>query len=624
MRTTVGQLLVNQMLPPELRDYSRTLDKKKTGALLKALAERGGDEYSDAMRRLLDLAGQASFFSGGDSFGVEHLRTAKAARRRRMLIERDMQRILSVPGLTAKQREDQIVLAVGKHLDPQQTEVLEESLAEGNPLARQVASGARGNKMNLSTLRASDMLYEDQRGRVIPVPVLRSYSEGLSPAEYWAGTYGARKGVVDVKLSVAKAGYLGKRLNQATHRLVVTGIDADKDDGELRGLPVDVDDDDNEGSLLAAPAGPYKRNTHLTPKVLADLKRHGVKRILVRSPLSGGAPDGGLYARDVGVREFGRLPMVGESPALMAVQALSEPISQNTLSSKHSGGVAGAARTVSGFDLIDSLVQVPKTIMGGAAHSDTDGTVQTIEAAPAGGTFVTINGMRHFVAPGFAVNVKRGQAVEAGDVISEGVPNPGKVVEHKGVGEGRRYFTKVFRDAMRDAGMTSHRRNVELLARGLIDHVQLTDEYADGVPDDVVPYQTLEASYKPRPDSEESEPKRALGRYLERPILHYTVGTKIRPSVVKELAEFGVTSVRAHKDPPPFLPVMIRSSDNTAHDPDWMTRMFGSGLKSSLLDSLHRGRESRDDDTSFVPGLAKSVDFGTYGKLHIDDGPFRF
>jgi len=74
---------------------------------------------------------------------------------------------------------------------------------------------------------------------------------------------------------------------------------------------------------------------------LKHLKRLGKNRILVRSPLVGGSPSGGIYARDVGIRETGKLPGRGEQVGLQAAQALSEPISQGQLSAKHSGGVAG-------------------------------------------------------------------------------------------------------------------------------------------------------------------------------------------------------------------------------------------------------------------------------------------
>lgn len=811
LNTTIGSLLVNETLPDELRDYGRVLDKKGLNDLLRAVARQHPDRYVEISKRLADLGREAATRVGGDSFGLAHMRKAKASRLIADGLRKDLRRILDDDRLTDEKRNDLIVRKVGAAMERQMKDVYDESLAEDNPLARQVLSGSRGNKMNLSSLRGSDLLYSDQHENVIPVPVLRSYSEGLTPAEYFAGTYGARRGVVATKFATRDAGYLSKQLNQLAHRLVVVGDDEDDDETDdrdeeeraeaaklLRGMPVDVDDPDNEGALLAQDVGPYKRNTVLTPKILKHLERLKKKRIVVRSPIVGGSRDGGVFARDVGVRERGVLPGRGEVVGLTAAQSLSEPLAQGQLclaegtlvrmadgsekpiedvavgdtvltaltfnnsrptrvvrvydngprecvavkfraiafgsephdgreptddpvlvatadhqimglryevqhdaagreeqvradwrkrplseaiscatrcgvdlfnrrafyaylcrmpdststrrdavayswepagvrrtydievedsshlfvlanglvvsnSAKHSGGVAGQEKAVSGFKAIDQQIQVPRNMRGGAAHSDVDGRVEKIAPAAAGGSFVTIGGKQHYVGQGFTLKVKVGDEVEAGDVISEGIPDHAKVVEHKGIGEGRRYFAYAFRNSMRDAGMKSDRRNVELVARGLINHVRLNEEWGDYVEGDTVPYVALERSWKPREGHEMLGVRRAKGMYLERPVLHYTVGTKVRPSVIRDLEEFGVTQVPVHRDPPPFQAYMVRGMDNLQHDPDWVTRMYGSGLKASLLDAVHHGAVSDAAGTSFVPGLIKGVGFGRSG-----------
>lgn len=613
MQTTVGQLLVNEHLPEDLRNHDRVLDKKGINALLRDVAQRHPEKYREISHALSTIGWRAAQETGGYSFGMQHLRPAKAALALRAKLREQMRQVLDDDNLDDKTREDRITRLAGALQKQQQEDVFNESLAEKNPLAYQVLSGSRGNKMNLASLRGSDMLYADHRDNVIPVPVLSSYSEGLKPWEYWAGTYGARKGVMDVKFATQDAGFLSKQLNQVTHRLVVEALDRDGDgepDAPPRGLPVDTDDMDNEGSLLAHDVGPYKRNTVLTPKILSHLRQIGQKRILVRSPAVGGTPNGGVYARDVGVREHGTLPGRGEMPGLAAVQALSEPLTQAQISSKHTGGVAGEGKAISGFEYVNQLVQVPKKMKGGAAHSDEDGVVGRIIPAPAGGNYVYVNGKEHYVPEGVELKVKPGDQVEAGDVLTAGLPNPSKIVEHKGIGEGRRYFVKAFREAMGGANMTANRRNIELLSRGLINHVRLTDEVGEHAPDDLVPYHLVESRYQPRDDAAEVEPTLAGNQYLEQPVLHYTVGTRVRPSVMRDLQEFGVKKVRVHRDPPPFKAEMVRGMTSLANDPDWMTRMYGSGLKGGLLKAVHRGGTSDEAGTSFVPSLAKAVDFG--------------
>lgn len=764
---TLGQLLVNSVLPEELRNPSRVIDKKSLSALLSEVAKKYPEQYRDVSFKLGQIGRKAAFTSGGNSFGLKHLKRANVAIAKRKEIQAKLDAILDDDSLDDKKREEAVIKLVGDMMSQQQDEIFNESMSESNPLAAQLIGAGRGNKMNLASLRGSDGLYQDHRDRIIPVPVMRSYSQGLSPMEYWAGTYGARQGVMAVKFATQDAGFFGKQLGQIAHRMLVVGDDEETPSSTLRGLPVDTDDDDSEGALLAADVAGYKRNTVITPKVLADIRKTGTKRILVRSPAVSGAPDGGLYAKDVGVREFNKLPLRGENIGFNAVQSLSEPLSQSQLclaagtlvrmadgatkpieaintndvvlgsdrlgrtfpvsvvntysngpkpcvitkfesandldnvelcstpdhkilvtfeltntvnavlpisddnayiavcvdfndtntdkparrvrrvssvtagvvntydievghpdhlfvlanglvvsnSAKHTGGVAGASKAVSGFDYINQLVQVPKTFKGGAAHANVDGIVQAVVPAPAGGHFVTVDGTKHYVGAGYNVTVNKGDRVEAGDVISEGEPNPAIITHHKGIGEGRRYFIKAFQNAMKSANLKAHRRNVEVLARGLINHVRLTDEVGDNVPDDIVPYSMLEASYKPRNGFKALPPKAAVGRYLERPYLHYTIGTKIKPSMLKDFDDFNISNVEVHDEPPPFEPEMVRGMSNLHHDPDFMTRMFGSGLKGSLLDAVHRGGTSSETGTSFVAGRARAVDFGRVGKV---------
>lgn len=613
LHTTAGQLAVNSVLPEDLRDHSRVLDKKGIAKLLQQVAEKYPEKYRQVAHDLSRIGYHAAYLTGGNSFGLQHLRQSVAARKAELELEESIHRIYTDPRLSEKEKELRVVELLMARNKSLEEDNYQESLAEGNPLADQVLSGARGSPMNLKSLRAGDLLYVDHHDDPIPVPILRSYSQGLSPVEYYAGSFGARKGVADTKFATQESGFFSKQLNQVAHRLVVAAHDHDEEPQGVRGLPVDTEDPDNEGALLAHPAAGYPRNTLLTPKILGDLKDRGVGRILVRSPLVGGHESGGLLARDLGVRERGGLPPVGDNVGIAAAQALSEPLSQAQLSSKHSGGVAGAAKGVTGFKLVNQLVQVPQTFKGGAAHAQKDGRIRSVEPAPQGGTYVDVEGEKHYVGQGFTVHVKPGDVVEAGDVMSEGIPNPDEIVRHKGRGEGGRYFTEAFRKAYKDSGITAHRRNIEVLARGLIDHVQMTDEMGHYFPGDVVPYSRLEHHYKPREGHDVLEPKRALGMYLESPVLHYSIGTKVRPSVVKNLEHFGVGTVTAHKDPPPFEPVMIRGMESLSHDPDWMTRFLGSYLQKNLLKGVHHGGVSDESGTSYVAPLARAETFGHTG-----------
>lgn len=616
LRATAGQVMVNEALPEELRDYERTLDGKGLAALMQRVAQEHPDKYREVSKRLSDLGRDVAYHTGGYSFGLKSLRGSAAMATARVDLQARLDQILGDAVGDDASKQKAIVEMLMGHQQRLEGEIFEEAKANKNPLAMQVMSGSRGKPMNLKSLLGGDLLYTDHHDNPIPIPILNSYSKGLSPAEYFAGAFGARKGVADTKFATQDAGFFSKQLNQIAHRLQVTDRD-DADEARLvgRGLPVDTDDSDNEGALLAQDFGPYKRNTVLTPRVLKDLKAKGIDRLLVRSPVATGSPDGGLYARDVGVRERGGLSPRGDAVGIAAVQALSEPIAQGGLSSKHSGGVAGASKAVSGFKYLNQLVQSPKTSPFWATHAQKDGTVDQIEPAPTGGQYITVNGMKHYAGPDAQIKYKVGDLVEAGDPLTDGVVNPDQVTRHKGIGEARRMFMDAFRSGMKNAGMGGNRRNIEILARGLINHVRLSDEVGEFLPDDIVPYDVFERAYTPRDGARTTAAKNAVGRYLEKPVLHHTIGTRVTPSMLKDMDHFGVKELVVHDDEPVFQPHFVRGLDNLQHDQDWMTKMLGSNLQKSLTKSVHRGAVSDAEGTSFVPALANPVDFGRKGKV---------
>lgn len=410
-----------------------------------------------------------------------------------------------------------------------------------------------------------------------------------------------------------------KLLQQAGHRLVVVGDDDDKaDPDEQRGLLVDAADPDNVGALLARDIGPYRRNTVITPSMLTALHRLGNGQVLIRSPIASSSLSGGLYARDVGVREFGRLARRGEHVGNPASQAIGEQVTQMSLSSKHSGGAAGDEKTqpgLSGFALVERLANPPKEGRGLAIHAQHDGKVQDVRPAPQGGTYLTIGGKEHYVPPDFTMTVRQGDVVEAGDELTDGVADPAEVVRHKGIGEGRRYFVNSMRRALQESGAPVDRRNLELLATGLINRVRVDRQFGEFMPGSLVSYGRVEKLYRPRKDSQRTALEGAAGRYLERPALHYSIGTRLTPKILDGLKRGGIKEVVSHTEAPPFTAVPVRAADALQSDPDFMTQFFGSHLQKNLLKSIQAGGESDENSTSFVPLRAGGVNLGRPGFL---------
>lgn len=76
---SVGQLLINEVLPDEMRDYSRVLDKKGVHTLLQQIAKKYPERYRDVSFRLSQIGQRAAQDQGGMSFGLRHLRRSKVA-----------------------------------------------------------------------------------------------------------------------------------------------------------------------------------------------------------------------------------------------------------------------------------------------------------------------------------------------------------------------------------------------------------------------------------------------------------------------------------------------------------------------------------------------------------------
>lgn len=275
--------------------------------------------------------------------------------------------------------------------------------------------------------------------------------------------------------------------------------------------------------------------------------------------------------------------------------------------SKHTGGVAGIDdKKVSGFAELNQFIQVPSVFQGAATLSEIDGVVTSIKDAPAGGKFVTVNDKQFYVPRDAEVIVKKGDTVTAGDMLSDGTPNPGELVKYKGIGDGRKYFIEKYRELLDKNGSSVHRRNIEAVARGFVNRVQISDldGYNGYMINDVVPYDTFASDYEPRPDSKELAPVLSRNKFLERPVLHYSIGTRVTPAVIKNLKENGIDKITVNDKTPVFEPYIVRTKSLLQTDPDWQTQLAGENLKKALLQDARLGATSTPEGTSYFPSMA--------------------
>ncbi len=75
-----------------------------------------------------------------------------------------------------------------------------------------INSGARGNITQMKSAVGMLGVLSDASGQAIELPVKSGYIKGLTPLEYFTGTRGTRKALIDIALKTADAGYLTRRL----------------------------------------------------------------------------------------------------------------------------------------------------------------------------------------------------------------------------------------------------------------------------------------------------------------------------------------------------------------------------------------------------------------------------
>lgn len=221
-----------------------------------------------------------------------------------------------------------------------------------NSVLMMALSGARGSKRQIQQVAGMRGMMQKPDGSIIEVPIISNFKEGLTMAEYFTSTHGARKGMSDTALKTADAGYLTRRLVELAQNTVITEHDCGTTE-YITAKPV------YQGSTLAVPLGdvvlgrtaahdivhPITKEVivpagELVTKVAArKINESGLPSVDVRSVLT--CCSDGLCAKCYGM-DLSRqaLVHVGESVGVIAGQSIGEPGTQLTLRTFHIGGVA--------------------------------------------------------------------------------------------------------------------------------------------------------------------------------------------------------------------------------------------------------------------------------------------
>lgn len=282
-------------------------------------------------------------------------------------------------------------------------------------------------------------------------------------------------------------------------------------------------------------------------------------------------------------------------------------------SAKHTAGMTQSKKTYSGLDALIQFTQSPEKFKDQGAVSELDGKVENIEEAPQGGMFVTIAGKQHYVPQGHEVEVKVGDKVEAGDQLAEGLVDAEDIVRLKGLGEGRKYYAERLNKMLADSGAATDKRNTEIIARGALRHVRVTNDegMGDYLPDDVIDYNALQGSYRPSETSQTMAPDAAVGKYLQTPVMHYTIGTRITPKVAANLKKHNHNEIDVDDVEPGFKAEMIRLRASSHTNPDWLASLGTSYLGKQLNEASTKGDDTNVlENVDYRPRLAFGKDFG--------------
>ncbi len=389
--TTVGRVLFNRILPPEVQFVNEKLDKGGVKDLIAEVYEICGQEKTTDVADAVKSLGFEYAMKSGTTLAVadisippERKPIIDEALKAVEVVQRDFRR-----GLLTEQEKNEreieiwqdttekVGAAVKKHMDP-----------DGN-LSTMASSGAtKGGFSTISQLAGMRGLMADPSGRIIPMPIRSNFREGLTAQEYFISTHGARKGLADTALRTADAGYLTRRLVDIAQDIIINEYDCGTHDGVYIRRKDDVAGqsmssrlysrllaenvvDPQTGEIL----GEY--NDVINQEMARKIAASGIAEVKVRSAMTCELQHG-ICAKCYGL-DLGRGAMVelGSAVGIVAAQSIGEPGTQLTLRTFHTGGVAATSADITtGLPRVEELFEARKMPKGEAVVAEISGTLR--------------------------------------------------------------------------------------------------------------------------------------------------------------------------------------------------------------------------------------------------------
>ena len=385
--TTVGRVLFNRILPEQIQFVNQELEKGGVKDLIADVYEICGQEVTtEVADQIKDIGFQYAMVSGATiavsditippekvdiiNRSLGEVEEVQKDFRRGLLTEQEQnERVIEIWQLTTKQVGD----AVRAYMDP-----------NGNIAVMANSGATKGGFGPISQLAGMRGLMADPSGRIIPLPIISNFREGLTALEYFISTHGARKGLADTALRTADAGYLTRRLVDIAQDIIINTPDCGTEDGifmrkedDIAGQPLSVRlygritannvFDPATGELL------LERNEMLDREKVRRLTEANVREVKVRSPLTCELTHGicqKCYGMDLG---RGNLVELGSAVGTVAAQSIGEPGTQLTLRTFHTGGVAAGGDITTGLPRVEELFEARRMPKGEAIISKIKG-----------------------------------------------------------------------------------------------------------------------------------------------------------------------------------------------------------------------------------------------------------
>ena len=492
---SLGQAIFNDTLPKGYPFVREQADKNKLSQIVNKLAE----EYPAEVAATLDRIKDAGFYwatRSGVTVALSDILTPPNKAEIVGRYEKDAAKVqddFENGFIDDAARRKELIDIWTKATDEVQV-AMRENFPEDNTINRMVVSGARGNWLQIRNIAGMRGLVNNPKGEIIPRPIISSYREGLSVAEYFIATHGTRKGLADTALRTADSGYLTRRLVDVSQDVIIREDNC----GTSKGLEkliatadaagVLVKDKNVENSVfgrvlssdvVAADGAVLAAAGEDVGDVLIDrLIESGITSIKVRSVLTCDSAVGvcaQCYGRSLAT---GKLVDIGEAVGIIAAQSIGEPGTQLTMRTFHTGGSASADDITQGLPRVQELFEA-RTPKGASAIAELAGRITIDETDKAKKVIITPdNGDEPKVYPVLkraTLLVEDGQHIEVGEPIQVGALDPKDIMRVQGARHVQEFLVGGVQGVYRSQGVPIHDKHIEVIVRQMLRKVTVVD-----------------------------------------------------------------------------------------------------------------------------------------------------